>query len=272
MDQVAGRAWVTTQEAGHGRAAARRRAHRPVEEETAIRPTSLQPTCAPARSAGRRACRPFDRARAGSVRSLRPHRDAAGERRGRPESPDEVVLEFNEEVDASLGSLRVFDGQGVQVDDGEVTQPVASEVAVGIDSELAPGMHGGVARGLGRLGPDLQAPSCSEGAGRGGKRVDRRAHRHLPGRGRPLRHRPVRRLRVPPPGGRWVGGARRRPSIGTWRSAAAVRNPVGGCRRAGRDRAGEHPPQGSDRGRPRPLGCALVEPVHVGHRRRTTAR
>ena len=73
-------------------------------------------------------------------RSLtRPHRDAAGERRGRPESPDEVVLEFNEAVDASLGSLRVFDGQGVQVDGGDVTQPVASEVAVGIDSELAPG-------------------------------------------------------------------------------------------------------------------------------------
>jgi copper transport protein len=58
-----------------------------------------------------------------------------------PESPNEVVLEFNEPVDASLGSLRVFDGQGRQVDNGEVTQPVGREVAVGIDSELAPGTY-----------------------------------------------------------------------------------------------------------------------------------
>jgi copper transport protein len=58
-----------------------------------------------------------------------------------PESPDRVLLEFNEPVDTSLGSLRVFDGQGQQVDDGEVTQPVPKEVAVGIDSELAPGTY-----------------------------------------------------------------------------------------------------------------------------------
>jgi copper transport protein len=58
-----------------------------------------------------------------------------------PESPDEVLLEFNEPVDASLGSLRVFDGQGQQVDNGDVTQPVGPEVAVGIDSELAPGTY-----------------------------------------------------------------------------------------------------------------------------------
>ncbi|MGH3010255.1 MAG: copper resistance CopC/CopD family protein [Gaiellaceae bacterium] len=58
-----------------------------------------------------------------------------------PESPDEVVLEFNEPVDTSLGSLRVFDGQGQQVDDGEVTQPVATEVMVGLDSELQPGTY-----------------------------------------------------------------------------------------------------------------------------------
>jgi copper transport protein len=57
------------------------------------------------------------------------------------ESPDEVVLEFNEAVDVSLGSLRVIDGQGAEVDNGDVTQPVASEVAVGIDSELAPGTY-----------------------------------------------------------------------------------------------------------------------------------
>jgi copper transport protein len=58
-----------------------------------------------------------------------------------PASPDEVLLEFNEPVDASLGSLRVFDGQGRQVDGGEVTQPAATEVAVGIDSTLAPGTY-----------------------------------------------------------------------------------------------------------------------------------
>ena len=58
-----------------------------------------------------------------------------------PASPDEVLLEFNEGVDASLGSLRVFDGQGREVDSGEVTQPAATEVAVGIDSTLAPGTY-----------------------------------------------------------------------------------------------------------------------------------
>ena len=58
-----------------------------------------------------------------------------------PASPDEVLLEFDEPVDASLGSLRVFDGQGREVDGGEVTQPAATEVAVGIDSTLAPGTY-----------------------------------------------------------------------------------------------------------------------------------
>lgn len=58
-----------------------------------------------------------------------------------PESPNRVVLEFNEPVDASLGSLRVFNGQGEQVDGGNVTQPVGREVEVGIASELAPGTY-----------------------------------------------------------------------------------------------------------------------------------
>jgi copper transport protein len=58
-----------------------------------------------------------------------------------PESPDEVVLEFNEPVDTSLGSLRVFDGQGLQVDSGDVSQPVANEVAVGLESELPAGTY-----------------------------------------------------------------------------------------------------------------------------------
>lgn len=57
------------------------------------------------------------------------------------ESPAEVVLEFNEPVDTSLGSLRVYDGQGQQVDSGDVSQPVATEVAVGLESDLRPGTY-----------------------------------------------------------------------------------------------------------------------------------
>jgi copper transport protein len=57
------------------------------------------------------------------------------------QSPDEVLLEFDEPVDASLGSVRVFDADGRQVDRGDVEQPEATEVAVGIDDELAPGTY-----------------------------------------------------------------------------------------------------------------------------------
>jgi copper transport protein len=57
------------------------------------------------------------------------------------ESPDEVLLRFNEPVDPSLGSIRVFDGQGNQVDAGEISQPVPAEVSVGIDQELDTGTY-----------------------------------------------------------------------------------------------------------------------------------
>jgi copper transport protein len=57
------------------------------------------------------------------------------------ESPDEVLLRFNEPVDPSLGSIRVFDGQGNQVDAGEIRQPVPAEVSVGIDQELDAGTY-----------------------------------------------------------------------------------------------------------------------------------
>lgn len=57
------------------------------------------------------------------------------------QSPDRVVLEFDESVDASLGSLRVLDRTGERVDDDQVTQPSGSEVSVGIDSDLAPGTY-----------------------------------------------------------------------------------------------------------------------------------
>jgi copper transport protein len=56
-------------------------------------------------------------------------------------SPDRVVLEFDESVDASLGSLRVLDRAGERVDDDQVTQPTESEVSVGIESDLSPGTY-----------------------------------------------------------------------------------------------------------------------------------
>jgi copper transport protein len=58
-----------------------------------------------------------------------------------PRSPEQVILEFDEPVDVSLGSLRVFDGDGEQVDDGNVSQPLETEVAVGLQPELPPGTY-----------------------------------------------------------------------------------------------------------------------------------
>jgi copper transport protein len=58
-----------------------------------------------------------------------------------PASPQRVVLTFSEPVDASLGSVRVLDGEGEQVDDGNVARPDAREVAVGLDPGLAPGTY-----------------------------------------------------------------------------------------------------------------------------------
>ena len=140
MGQVAGQAWATTQEVGHGRTAARRRARLPVEEETAIRRDRRGRrgrvlTALVAGLAVAAALAPSAVAHSVLI-ATQPGNDVVV-----PESPDEVMLEFNEAVDASLGSLRVIDGQGSQVDSGEVTQPVANEVAVDIDSELAPGTY-----------------------------------------------------------------------------------------------------------------------------------
>ena len=130
--------------------------HRHRRGETAIRPTSLQPTCAPARRRWSPRLPSLTVLAPGAVRSSRPHRDAAEERRGRPESPDEVVLEFQQGVDASLGSLRVFDGQGVQVDSGGGHAARRLRGGGRHRFRARPGhVHGGVARGLGRLGPDL---------------------------------------------------------------------------------------------------------------------
>jgi copper transport protein len=118
MDQVAGQTWATAPEVGRGRARACR--------SLAVLVAALAVAAALAPVAAAHSV----------LIGTQPGNDVVV-----PESPDEVVLEFNEAVDASLGSLRVFDGQGTQVDAGEVTQPVAREVAVGIDSELAPGTY-----------------------------------------------------------------------------------------------------------------------------------
>ena len=166
MSQAAGQAWATTQEVGNGRAATPRR----TLAEGLAGATVDSTTGAGHRHARRARCpgpgkegitigqhHPKRRARliavlvatVAAAAALAPSAAAHSVLIATqpeddivvPESPGEVVLEFNEGVDASLGSLRVFDGQGTQVDAGEVTQPGAREVVVGIDSELAPGTY-----------------------------------------------------------------------------------------------------------------------------------
>ena len=142
MNQVAGQAWATTDDAGNGRVAAPRRMLRtgPGKEEITIRQhrRKRRGHLLAALVAGLAVA-------AALAPSAVAHSILIGTEPGNdvvvPESPDEVVLEFNEAVDASLGALRVLDGQGTQVDGGNVTQPAATEVAVGIDSELAPGTY-----------------------------------------------------------------------------------------------------------------------------------
>ena len=118
MDQVAGQTWATAPEVRRGRARACR------SLAALVAALAVAAALAPVAAAH------------SVLIGTQPGNDVVV-----PEAPDEVVLEFNEAVDASLGSLRVIDGQGTQVDTGEVTQPVAREVAVGIDSELAPGTY-----------------------------------------------------------------------------------------------------------------------------------
>jgi copper transport protein len=64
-----------------------------------------------------------------------------GEDQVLPVSPERVILEFNEPVDTSLGSLRVFDGQGRQVAGEEFRQPAPTTLVTDIDSPLAPGTY-----------------------------------------------------------------------------------------------------------------------------------
>jgi copper transport protein len=57
------------------------------------------------------------------------------------ESPERVLLRFNEGVEASLGSIQVFDGSGERVDAEEISRPSSREVVVGIDGELERGTY-----------------------------------------------------------------------------------------------------------------------------------
>jgi copper transport protein len=57
------------------------------------------------------------------------------------QSPKQVLLRFNEAVESALGSVRVFDGNGEQVDSGKILRPKPSEVAVAIDDKLADGTY-----------------------------------------------------------------------------------------------------------------------------------
>ena len=57
------------------------------------------------------------------------------------ESPQIVRLHFTEAVDTSLGSIRVLDANGEQVDTGDVERPSPTEVQVGIDGELEKGTY-----------------------------------------------------------------------------------------------------------------------------------
>jgi copper transport protein len=57
------------------------------------------------------------------------------------ESPGQVVLRFDEPVESALGSVRVYDGHGEQVDAGEISRPAPESVAVPIDGELTRGTY-----------------------------------------------------------------------------------------------------------------------------------
>jgi copper transport protein len=57
------------------------------------------------------------------------------------QSPDRVLLRFDEPVESQLGSIRVYDGDGRRVDNDSVTKPAPEEVAVAIEGELERGTY-----------------------------------------------------------------------------------------------------------------------------------
>jgi len=66
----------------------------------------------------------------------RPSNDAVVE-----ESPERVVLRFDEAVESALGAVRVYDGDGRQVDAGDIERPSSDSVAVSIDRTLQRGTY-----------------------------------------------------------------------------------------------------------------------------------
>jgi copper transport protein len=67
-----------------------------------------------------------------------PHQGASVER-----APAEVVLEFNEPVEASFGAVRVFDSNGERVDRGEVSHPGGEQgsAAIALEDGLGRGVY-----------------------------------------------------------------------------------------------------------------------------------
>jgi copper transport protein len=65
-----------------------------------------------------------------------PTRDAVVE-----QSPDRVLLRFDERVESALGSIAVYNGDGERVDAEQITRPSPEEVAVAIDGRLERGTY-----------------------------------------------------------------------------------------------------------------------------------
>ena len=68
--------------------------------------------------------------------STEPARDSTVEH-----SPERVLLRFDEPVESALGSIKVYDGEGEQVDSGKILRPAPEHVAVAIDRELERGTY-----------------------------------------------------------------------------------------------------------------------------------
>jgi copper transport protein len=68
--------------------------------------------------------------------STEPARDGTVEH-----SPKRVLLRFDEPVETALGSIKVYDGEGEQVDAGKILRPAPEQVAVAIDGELERGTY-----------------------------------------------------------------------------------------------------------------------------------
>ena len=230
MDQVAGRAWETTRSRARSRGGLSTRRLIPSVESSRSVATGrgLADACSP-RSPPR--SRRGD-ARAQRARALGAHRHAAGKRRRRPRvAATRSCWSSTRPVDASLGSLRVFDGQGPQVDAGEVTQPAAAEVAVGIDSELAPGTYTVAWRVVSADSDPISGAFVfhvlERGVGAANVSIDALTGTSR-GRGRPLHGGAVLRLRAAPPRRRRLGRPRRRAAVrGLAGAAAALRRPAG---------------------------------------------